>query len=125
MGVDAECLLGYGIFLDTTSIQENSTNNNEIFEYTEDEGMVYDYWALEDSKKPYMIINEPYGGDWCFIGINFWGNSINDMIENLKQVEEQWSELKADILSKAPKDSTLYKELSEKEPHITLEPYFS
>ena len=125
MSVDADCLLGYGVFLRNSCIHEDTTTNKEIFEYNEDEGMIYDYWVLEESKKPYTIINEPYSGDWCFIGIDFWDNTVEGIIENLQKVKGQWEELKADLLSKAPTDSELYKELSEKEPSITLEPYFS
>lgn len=126
MGVDARDLVGYGIFVAGNLFHyEDVEDGDKPFIWdSEEKELNYNYDITDE--KGYMIVIEPYGGDWTFIGIDFLSRDVDKTIENLKQVKEKWSNLMAELLSAIPEEE---KELREKiikeEPQIIEEAYFS
>ena len=70
MGVDADCLLGYGIFLDSVAITEDY-GHGFVFKYEDENRIIYNYNEPFDAD--IVIVTEPYSTAWTFVGVDFLG----------------------------------------------------
>ena len=126
MGVDANELVGYGIFVTGRLFHyEDVEDGDKPFTWnSEEKELNYNYDITDE--KDYMIVTEPYGGDWTFIGINFLSRDVDKTIENLKQVKEKWNNLITELLSVIPEEEKeLREKITKEEPQIVEEAYYS
>ena len=124
MGVDASALVGYGIFINGSLFHyEDAEDGDKPFIWdSEEKELNYNYEVADE--KGYMIVIEPYGSNWTFIGIDFLSRDVDKTIENLKQVKEKWNNLIAELLSVIP-EKELREKITKEEPQIIEEAYFS
>jgi hypothetical protein len=121
MGVDANCFLGYGIFLNNTQIHEDY-GDGFLFKY-EDGEIIYNYNKSFEVNE--LVVIEPYSCAWTFVGVDFWDDTVEGMVHNLKKVHEDYEKIKKELLSVVPEGTKLYEEILNSKPEFTLEPYFS
>jgi hypothetical protein len=121
MGVDDNCFLGYGIFLNNIQIHEDY-GDGFLFKY-EDGEIIYNYNKSFEVNE--FIVTEPYSCAWTFVGVDFWDDTVKGMVHNLKKVHEDYEKIKKELLSVVPEGTKLYEEILNSKPELTLEPYFS
>lgn len=114
MGVDVNSFVAYGAFIDNVipRLYEAgcTENGSSLFKWDEEENeMQYNF----DMQGEYdlIVINEPYSGDWLFMGIEFVEKDVDKTIENLKSVKVKWNAVIHQLISALPEGEKEKKEL--------------
>lgn len=125
MGVDCASFVAYGDFLNDIEILEECPDDNiKLFFLNEDGELCYDS-DVADSRD-FTIILEPYSNDWFFIGVSFLGETPEDTIENLKNVNNRWEELIKELKEVIPEEETyLFEKINKLKPEIINYSYYS
>lgn len=123
MGVDCNCIVAYGDFLEDIEIIEDESKDDKLFFIDELNRLCYDYEIADNNE--YKIVVEPYSMSWIFIGVSFLKGTPEETIEALKVVKEKWEKLIKE-LKEVVKDNEFFKEkVNNLKPSIVEEPYYS